>query len=751
MTTDLDDFDEFLLSLRDDGEFADINEDDYSINELHEVVTPLTADICSSFAEFKRWYRIPELTLVSDPLSPEVYPKEIHAIRSMVGDDEVTTTNSLVYAVLCILIGPLISQIIISWDDVQFNKNMFNYAEGWVFLPPSRDSDFESVNRYNRGNGVPFVLDPVKFKDLSCVRKQSAMEQDLSSKFRNLAERAAWTHPRWVTWDSHQWAMLLGIEIFDFMRAKVFPYLFDTEGGCGGSPPWNNLYTAAAAVHRYRGGKAKRGIIGIMYDANALQRGEISPEQAFFTKNLNLAMSGDKRWEIVQSKLERDKHDARSVGEIYEPTMTEVANTVIPKELSAKSATVEPADALTGVAVSFLREKGYILTEMDLVMKVESENRLKAVWGRVPMMEIENQIELRKQDYRDAYLETLSEYSKAAPVEAVRLHRDLIEDPFNPQSLAAMNFYYKIRVEQAVSLSTFIYNERVRVFKLDDVEKHFNRGMKGIKDQFSKSSGSYYRPEFRKSIQHPKDAETFDEIEKWLHSASSLDWLLSQPLPPGVGPDDARIVRNLDAAVAAEKIDRDAFLILIISSDRKLIQSAQTILTHNHPKIRVRVLGMRAVDYLTWCLVREKSPGRHQHGLSPPQWLLREIYNPFRHCGVRVHGPLLSILLDQARFFWDKRSPRLLIEYDLPNLNRSFARYRLHPNGYIEELTGGYLSSGYLLSDVRFPIRPLSEVLELDEFDRVKRRSYFPSRMVTDRPLQLISAVSAASPQARWM
>jgi hypothetical protein len=207
---DIGEFEEYLLSIADDDQFELIEDLGYSQNSLAPVREELMLNTEQEFHVLRRWYKIEAVSHVEKLWDKTSFPSLIQAIRSMVGDDEVTTTNSLVYAILCIVIGPQISQIIVSWEDVQFNRNLYNYAEGWVYLPPSMDSDFESVTRFNRNQGVPFVMDPVKFKDLSCVRKQSNMEEDLASKFNSLAEKAAWTHPSWPTWGLHQFALILG-------------------------------------------------------------------------------------------------------------------------------------------------------------------------------------------------------------------------------------------------------------------------------------------------------------------------------------------------------------------------------------------------------------------------------------------------------------------------------------------------------------------------------------------------------------
>lgn len=330
---DLDEFDNFLIDLRDRDDSIRAESRDFVPTILEPQMSRIGPLITQGMESVIRNYRLFEAEEISPNLEDNTYPPILQSIKSMVGDDEVNTTNSLVYAVLCIIVGPVFSRIKISWDDVQFNKRLFNYAEGWIFLPPSRDSSFESVTRHNRGNGVPFVLDGVKFKDLSAVRKQSAMNVDLASKFKNLSQRATWTNQSWPTWNSHQFALILGLEIFDFMRSKIYPFLFGWEGGCGGAPPWHNLYTAAAACFRFRGGRAKVGIMGIMSDSNRLQQGTLKPEDAFFTKNLNLAMSGDKRWLSIRNELEHEKHEAHLAGLDFNTEVTAEADKTIPPEL----------------------------------------------------------------------------------------------------------------------------------------------------------------------------------------------------------------------------------------------------------------------------------------------------------------------------------------------------------------------------------------------------------------------------------
>jgi hypothetical protein len=695
---------------------------DKSINqEFEPEIKEISDETKTAARKFQAEYKVPDLTGVHDILLGENFPKKIHAIRSMVGDDETITSNSLAYCVLCIIVGPIISRIKVSWEDAQVNQDLFNYAEGWILLPPSMDSSFEAVTKYARGDGVPFVLDPVRFRNLSAVRKQSDMENDLPSKFRNLAESAAWTNPSWFTWDLHQLALLIGIEIFDFMRSNIFPYMFHWEGGCGGAPPWNNLLTASAAIFRYKKGRASKGILGVMTDANLLHGGEISPGDALFTKNLNIALSGDTRWLTIRSELENRRNAAEELGLEYEPNLNTNAEE-IPAVLMSESEVIHPKDALTGVVVSFLREKSYLTTEMDLVSRLQDRKRLDAIWGSIPLREIENQIDVRKKEVKESYLETLSILAKVSTPNSKtsRILAD-IEDSFSAASLNQMARYYRMRVEQATYFTSFIYNEQVRIFKTSNVEEYFSRGTSSLRDGFCESIQSLYRPDFRRTIELPDDKKNFDQIETWLLS-DSLKNLFSQPIPPGIGPDDARITR--EAYLNLQGMFRqgiEGVLILIISSDRKMCSACQQVLANAFPDKVIRVNSLPIRDYVSWCLSEQVyRPG----AFTRDRWILEEkIYNPIVKDKVPVHGPLRDALQREMDFFFNCRSKKFRVYYDYPNINRTLKRFKIdEKTQLLHEYSGGFLSRSYVENDPIFARRELESIHQVTDFDYLKKK-----------------------------
>jgi len=693
-----------------------------------------------TYVEIKNRYRLSALDGIQSILDRRNYPSIIDAIRSMVGDDETITSNCLFYCMLCIAVGPTITQILVSWKDVGFNRDFFNYAEGWIFLPPSADSGFETVTRYAGGSGVPFVLDQVKFKNLSAVRKQSEMERDLPSKFKSLAEAAAWTDRSWPTWDLHQFALILGVENFDFMRSKLFPYLFKYEGGCGGAPPWDNTLTAASAIYRYRGGRAKVGILGIMHESRSIFSGEVEPGDAFFTRNLNLALSGDKRWEEIRSYLDNMRDEAHTIGLEFYPTTAAVADDIIPRELTELSSTVRPTDVLMGAAVSHLREKGYIYTEFDLVKLIEDRKRLEAIWGRIPLADVADQVEARKQEYKDAFLETVSVLAQVNVRDDVIRTKALIREPFDQGSLAVMSHYYKMRVQQHSIFNSFIYNERIRIFKVEDVERYFDRGVKGIKDQFSKSTGSRYRPAFRRTIQLPHEKEQYDAVEEWLASGT-LDELLKQPLPPGIGPDDSRITRSLWLQMESSILSGyNGFLFLLITNDRALATSCQVVLSHNAgPNIAVRCIRLGVQEYFRHCLSVPKYVPRGSKRKHPP-WLNVRIYNIIRRELEPVHGSLLDHLVAESRYMYN-RNITFGIEYDYPNINRTARRFMHDPEQKtIREFKGGYLGRDYIEANKStFMTRPLSDIVQDAEFDF--RGDRFVTPESSHRPVRTTSIV----------
>lgn len=717
-------------------------------HQLDAEVFPYEDLVAESTLSVLSEYKLPVISTKEKLWSKELHPEITHSIKSFVGDDEVNTTNNLVYAAACIAVGPILARVKVSWTDVQFSRSMFNYAEGWILMPPTIDSSFESVNRYNRGNGVPFVLDSPKLKNLSAVRKQSDMNVDLASKFRNLAESAAWTDVDWFTYDIHQFALVLGTEIFDFVKSKQFPYLFKWEGGCGGAPPWNNLLTAAGSLFRYRRGRAQRGVLGIMEDSQALLTASRKPQDCWFARNLNLAMCDDRKWAAVTSELERRRAEADSHGAQYVPLETEVADNQLPPELVAKATVIEPEDALTGIAVSHLREKGYLMTEADLVSKNNSHERIMAVWGDRPLKEIEDQISLRKEEYREAYLERLDVLSRQES-SLWRVYSKVfsIGHPMEYESLAVMAEYYKMRVEQNSIFSSFLYNDRIRVFKARDVHEFYTRDMKSVRDSFARDVGSRWLPDSARALQLPHERDLHTRISRWMDSGG-LTEIIRHGFPPGVGPDDARLVRDMKETLATDRGSKaDGVLYLVITDDKKAVQSAQLLLDAEAQSlgIELRLVALSTNDFVRYSLLLPPTRPRRRYGF---EWISVPIRNPYTEREAAPHGPLGDALEKEARHLYRCRQRSFRVFYDYPNINRKLRRFQPDATlGGVREFSGGFLRRSTAQTNALAGLET-GQISALSDFSFMEKGYRGP--MNTRTSLKLYSAKRGVEIQQSW-
>ena len=107
-------------------------------------------------------------------------------------------------------------------------------------MPPNREASIDAVTRRHKHSGVPIIMDLLKLKQVSAVRKQSVLETDFESKYANLYKLVEWIDEDWISYDYGQLALIFATAIFDFRESQTTPYLFKQEGGCGGFPPWKN-------------------------------------------------------------------------------------------------------------------------------------------------------------------------------------------------------------------------------------------------------------------------------------------------------------------------------------------------------------------------------------------------------------------------------------------------------------------------------------------------------------------------------
>jgi len=671
--------------------------------------------------------------------------RDLHLIQSVVGDDEHNTTDSASLGPCLIGFGPMINGVKLSEKDLGISHYVGNYAEGWILTPPTAEASFEAVNRRHARNGVAFTLDPVKLKLLSPVRKQSQLwEQDLESKMSHLAEIAGWTDKSWFTYDYHQMALILANVIFDFEDARSFPYLFKTEGGCGGVPPYGNLDTVYSALHYYTRGKSHRAALGVMIEAVAVNTGQLSPGETFFIRSSHLANMGDRAWvqyeSAYRSLLEGNELTA---GEI-KLLLNSAEGVSLPDDLLDLSTEVSPDAYTVGSTISQLRKDGYIMSELDVKSAYDAKERELALMGTKPIGVLMREQEEKMATYKGNHLKLLNELSSSCGPIRDHLKGKLGTIPTLPDThFRDICFgYYRLRAETHATYSSFFYTDTVRLFKTDEVEAYLSRAHHQVRQDFALTDSF---PNWRKKFleENSSERKRKDDIRLWLDSGP-LDRILNEPLPPGIGTDDARIARNIVDVVKTQHLEEyDAIVVLLFSGDRQL---ARTTALMVRPWLSVQFL-LGQIDksaYTAICLegVAEYHKLRSQGEIDPvrnePRIAIRGrersivYYNYLLRQRWWLPVDVISQLVQSGSKpnFLDSRKKYVFhLEYDYPNMERGLDLIKYDPRtNSVREYGGGFLERRTLQGfgrDSCWSCTPYDALASWPDFDERENRRYY--------------------------
>jgi hypothetical protein len=667
--------------------------------------------------------------------------RDLHLIKSVVGDDEYTTTDSLSLGPALIGFGPVINGIKLSLKDAGISHYLGNYAEGWVITPPNAEATFEATNRRHARSGVPFTLDPVKLKLLSPVRKQSpGWELDLESKLEQLAEIASWTDRNWFTYDYHQMGLLLANAIFDFEDARTFPYLYKTEGGCGGSPPYGNLDTVYSAMFHYTRGKSRRGILGVMEEAVAVNTGSLAPKDTFFLRNSHLANMGDKVWLRYESAY-RSLLEQNSIGKSEaNDLLREQETQVLPDYIKNLGVEIEPHSYVVGASLSSLRKEGLIMSEMDVKAALDNRVRQAAILGDEPIGSLNKRLKEEATAFRGKHLKILSQISEIDPTIRSGLSARGLMMPTAPdQSFRQLcSSYFSMRSEEYSRYSTLFYTDTIRVFRTSEVRDYIEGPESAVKYDFAASS-TFPKDWVEKFLEeNSEERERRGRVHDWFNSAP-LSELLYKPLPPGVGTDDDRIARSVLDAV--EKIgddeNCDSVITILFSGDRQLARITANQVRSNTKK-SYRLLTLDRSAYTRVCL----SGLQERNWISSQGRLREDTWKHLRAPNSRIYyynyilksmWPFPPSICEQVeelvRLTSDKNRAFVHVEYDYPNMERGLDHIRIQPStGTIEEYGGGFLERRTLRSFGQFcwSKEPLDTIFTWPDFEIVRSRRHYP-------------------------
>lgn len=521
------------------------------------------------------------------------------------------------------------------------------------------------MNRRHQRDGVPIVLDGVKLKYISPVRKQSRLELDLESKINKVCDSAAWVNRSWFTYDYHQMMIILGTVIFDFRDSRSFPFLYRTEGGCGGMPPYGNLDTAVSGIFAFHKGKAKHTILGIMDESVRCNRGLMSPNETFFIRSSHIAQMGDKAW------LKYDEA-FRALSKGLSPTQTKnlmssmAGKDALPTELLEKGFELAPDNVHMGVAISHLRRDNFIMTELDVKMSLENEKKIVALNGVKPYSEVLQEIEDNKIEFKSNSWSMLAELSRFLPRECFSESIDMLQcvpdyrDEYD-LSLKIMYEYYGLRSETHTEFTSFSYTDAIRVFKTSDVLEYMKAKSNILRTDIVYQLDPETQMTFSTDILAERKRK--ERIFNWL-SAAELTTLLSEPLPPGIGPDDSRIMLSMLQKMEDYPDGGTTPLVMILfSGDRKLARGFTQYAKKKYPAKLWMLITIEPMQYIALCLescreISELSSG-YQYLPDPNAdiVLYQAVFHGFR-----------EQLSNDIRAKLGARSYHYILEYDYPNI-----------------------------------------------------------------------------------
>jgi hypothetical protein len=683
---------------------------------------------------------------VSEALSGESYESLLKReentgrkqyISSVVGDDEVNTSNSLLYSVMIAIAGIEISNIKVSWKDTGISRTVANFAEGWILSPPSSEASFEACSRRHRGNGVAWVLDVPKLKYISPVRKQSQFELDLESKYIHLSKVARWTHRKWFTYDFHQMALILANCIFDFVGGRTFPFLYPEEGGCGGAPPYGNLETAASHLYRFNRGRSSNAVLGVMDETVRIHHGQLAPKDGLFVKASHLAQMGDKKWQnftfAYKSVL---KTGSYSRAELRDLLRGEVQSN-LPPDILDFATEVLPTDPVMGSAISQLRREGFLLTELDVKLILENRRRQDAIGGVTPLRDVIKDIEEQARQFKANHWKVLTELSKGIKANGLYTIAPLnwSEDLSNRAAPLwnILGSYYDLRSSQTEQFTSFQYSDTIRVFKRSDIERYIRKTPSLLRKDIAQMIDL---PGIVRNFETgiPQDKDRKKAIFDWLEG-DDLSTLLLKPLPAGVGPDDARIYRSFSIRVNDPNIRSFNTIIgILVSSDRALCRRLGTYFRHEFKDRVVIFLSIGSRTYASLCvkmlheeISRKDNGNLVKNRLGKPPDL--SIFNYL----VGEETPVPQEFEEQIMSYARGRDSRVLIEFDYPNVERYLERTRFEKSSNtLLELQGGFLDRRTLNSlpdTFCWSALPLSKIMDWPDFDKSEQKRY-PARRI---------------------
>jgi len=505
---------------------------------------------CEISTEVEKQIDAKELQIGTDRNPPK---KKINKIISITGDDKIVSgENRYVTAVELFVPNSIFKTDIISKHDTNITKMLGNYTEGYVMYAPHRNATFESVTRKFKGQALPLTFDTLKLKQFLPNTKGRFTKVDLADKMEQAFKQTEWINEHWIGKTYAELMKIVMLSCFDFRNARSFPMLYKSEGGCGGTPPFNNLDTLESALFHYKGGKAKQGILKIMEESVYIQKGNLKPSQGVSTQMMHLAQTG-----LDVGKLKsflNDKFFKKATieeKEEYISLLTEREE--LPKEIMEKSVLIEPENKFLGCIISELRSEGFVMTELDVRMAILHRLKFEALLGDKPIGEVLQELEEKKRKEKS--------FLKKAMFEDYDT-----ENITSPDLKLVASRYYQMRKDRS-EITGLSYSGRIRIFDTDEIKSMLEENSFGLVDEVLTNLDTFHEGRARQ-----KYGRAITKHNRMVEAMKAGVSQLIRNLPEGVGADDARI------GLKVSEIDKNT-PVFVVTDDRQMTE----ILPNFHP------------------------------------------------------------------------------------------------------------------------------------------------------------------------
>jgi len=629
------------------------------------------------------------------PNNLDVRPKQYDVLTSITGDDKSSACNSELFCVAAVWAPNAFLHAEISWKDVGISPYVSNYAEEWIFTPLSALTTWTAAHKSTWGS-VPFVLDSVKLKLLSAVRKQSLNDVDLESKTARLWECSKWVHKKWMTKLFHELAKAFALSVFDFSDTRASVLLFKEEGGCGGNPPFDCTETARCMLHYSNKGRGANGVLGCMSETTRLHNFEMSPQDSIFLRMTHLAQNNPQLAAEVLPVLHEMRKTMSNVA-IKDWISSVKGKEMIPETLMEKGIEIHPDDITIGSLLGRLRNMGLILSSDDVRVMLAAENREQALRGTTPMgvvlKEQEKEVrEARKLSSRmlsDIYAPQWVDYSHIGGID-----NDWYQDVGVTSQI--LENYYEVKNQYWQSPSSFCYEDGARFFLTEDIKDHIQREERGellrslLPHIYREDAQIFSFVEVKKQSLSREQAQGAIDYVAGLRGATR-ETMLSSPFPLGLATDDSRIAHNI-VRFWQGRNGWDTAAAILVTRDINMVRAFKNAIGLADKKLKLFVLDQKTLlemelnpDYRK-PVNAEEIPGLQGGSVALSRGMKRKMEKE-----LLPNQPLGGL---EARSQADLSIP-MMIEYDVPNIERWLFTLKITARGFSYPVKGWITNKEY--------------------------------------------------------